>query len=151
MKFIKIFAVIILSLIFATVIFLYYPYDITPPMPALTVNGEEIPYVTGSYTWDITWIIFSRGRCVNSIPFSVILEDTDPIIVQPLSTLKIQFKKKPTEIFLYQMEGHNVIQEETLENNTVILPENPGVYMFELRAKWKTGRDASYGFLVEVV
>lgn len=158
-KFIKLFACILLFLLVSTAVFYYYPYDPTPPVPALKVNGDEVPWVTGSYTWRTTWLVFSRGICVTSGigPMLVKLEDLSLVPVQPLSPLEIDFKRKPLELSYFKLEDPEafnwdveIVYTEVNENSKIILPEKPGVYMYVLKANWKQGV-ADYGFLVEVM
>lgn len=157
-KLVKISAsILLLFLLVTTAVFYSYPYNPAPPAPVLKVNGDEVPWVTGSYTWETTWLIFSRGICVTSGIGPMLENLSAPVPVQPLSPLEIDFKRKPMEISYIKMEDPEafdwdveIIYWEVNEDRKIILPEKPGVYMYYLTTNWKQGH-ADYGFLVEVI
>lgn len=70
-------------------------FIVKPPTPIITVEGEKVEWVQGSYCWEELF----KGVCADMIspPELVEFQELNPIVVSPQSQLKIEFRKEPTE------------------------------------------------------
>lgn len=115
-----------------------------PPRPELTVDGKNIPYEIGTYTW----FEDGRGICVDIIGLPELIKGLDAVAVSPGSKLIIDFKYEPENLGAELWINKEPVREEVV-GNTIILPSSKGIYIFCIHAHWKEG-DGSYAFIVEV-
>lgn len=120
-----------------------------PPSPKITAGKKDIPIAQGSYCWNS---LFNR-RCVDMVsPLEIIKhEGLKPVAVSPKTKLKIEFRNEPKKNTL----GANIwIKNKTenvkLNDQILTVPEEKGVYVYDIYAYWKKG-SSSYAFVIEVV
>lgn len=119
-----------------------------PPLPFITVDGKKITVMQGSYCWRS----FFQGECADMIspPEIIDRQGVNPVRVSPESRLKISFKKMPLKNTLTANIWRNRNTESILlKNNSLTIPKEKGVYIYDLSARWEKG-DSSYVFAIEV-
>ncbi|KAB2331451.1 hypothetical protein [Bacillus mesophilum] len=119
-----------------------------PPSPKITVEGKKVDAVQGSYCWD--GLLHSVCATTSSPPNVIQDQGIKPIVVSPLSKLKIAFKEQPLE------DSLNVNQwlsnEETKDisiNDHILLPKEKGIYVYDVSASWEKG-SSIFAFVIEV-
>jgi len=115
-----------------------------PPMPKVTYQNEPIEVLQGSYGWET----FTKSVQADSPIPPELVENITPTIVAPQGNLKIKFDYKPNnvEVLLWTEAGP---LKYNIDHNTVIMPENEGIYVFEIRGQWDQG-DSIYAFKINI-
>jgi len=115
-----------------------------PPIPKVTYQSEPIKVLQGSYGW----ITFTTGvEAEYPIPPELV-KNIIPTSVVPQANLKVTFDYKPNDVdvMLWTEAGP---REYNIDHNTVIMPEDKGIYVFEIRGEWDQG-DSIYAFKIKV-
>ncbi|WP_100011745.1 hypothetical protein [Lentibacillus sediminis] len=109
-----------------------------PPEPTFTVDGEEVSYKRGTYSWSND----NRVASANSPAPSNLVEDMDNNIISSNAELEITFDDEPSkmESEVLQNSGNNLV---SITNNTITLPNEPNNYIYVIYASWEQG-DAIY-------
>jgi hypothetical protein len=117
-----------------------------PPTPTITTGDKKIPTTQGTYCWKG----ILSGKCVDMIAPPDLVKNK-PIVVAPGAELQIDFKKEPIKGSLTATIWKNNDDHEKakLDGNVLIVPEEKGVYVYDVFARWKRG-SSSYAFVVKV-
>ena len=115
-----------------------------PPMPKITYQGESVRVLQGSYLWKT---FFKGVEAEYPIPPELVA-NIPPTIVSPESNLKVTFDYEPNDIgvMLWTKTGSH---DYNIDHKTVIMPEDKGIYVFEIKSKWNQG-DSIYAFKIKV-
>ncbi|MFG3612901.1 hypothetical protein [Rummeliibacillus stabekisii] len=120
-----------------------------PPLPIIRAGHENVAKVRGSYCWE--GLISSE--CVDTIPPPELIksENLTPVIASPSSKLKIVFKNEPKKntISVSKWLTNNQVEDVELNKNTIVLPQEKGIYVYDVSANWEKG-SASYAFAIEI-
>ncbi len=138
---------IILVLIIFSIGFLAFVILSTPdkpPMPKVTYRNEPVKVLQGSYGWET----FTKSVQADSPVPPELVENTTPTTVAPQSNLKVTFNYKPNnvDVMLWTEAGS---LKYNIDHNTVIMPEEEGIYVFEIRGEWDQGHSI-YAFKIRV-
>jgi hypothetical protein len=77
------------------------------------------------------------------------VKDAEPVPVSQAAELTVHFQKKPVLLQLNRWQDMKVAERKIMKGDSIYLPKQPGVYVYDLYAKWDEGY-ASYAFVVEV-
>lgn len=142
----KLISLLVVVMLFSTIIFI--ESRISMPAPIFTINGQIVPTVQGSYCWDGVL----QSVCSDSPSPEVLLEENgfEAIYVQSGDRIKLKFTRTPFKKSINAStwpidEGYKAI----LDGNYLVLPEKPGVYMYDVSASWEQG-SLVFSFMVEV-
>ena len=143
-----IFVFIIFGLLIIAV-YIFEPFRSEPPSPKITIEEAVIPTTQGSYCWSGLIV----KRCVDKIYTSPIemAKEHKPTVVSPKLEIKIGFKKEPqsgtleVELLIDESNRKSIV----VKNDTILAPDEKGVYYYGVRANWKQG-DGNYAFSIEV-
>ncbi len=117
-----------------------------PPTPVVAAGKIAVPVTRGSYCW----MSGTKGVCADTAAPPDLLEAVgyQPAVVPGGATLSITFPVAPTEgpsVNLWEAGGPVTLPY----GGTVVLPDAPGIYTYDVSARWKEG-SASFAFQVEV-
>ncbi len=143
MKFKRIILVLVLSAIgFLALETLLTPDK--PPIPKLTYQGEPVKVIQGSYGWTT----FTKGVQAESPIPPELVKNIIPTSVVPQANLKVTFDYKPNgvDLMLWTKAGP---RGYNIDHNTIIMPEDKGIYVFEIKGEWDQG-DSIYAFKIKV-
>lgn len=126
-------------------------HRIKPPEIQLVLSDDALLYSeTGSYDWEE-----KNGDTVESVSVkadapTVIGSRMDAVVLDPKEKVAINFDSDsvPTLFVFVHFEDENK-EEVALEGNTIILPSEKGLYIYEVVGEWPEG-SASYIFVVEI-
>lgn len=147
---------VIISIIILGVVmiglFVFAPFRSEPPIPTITAGNITIPTTQGSYCWDG---LFS-AQCVDMAYTSPLemAKEHKPTVVSPNAEINIDFPKKPTadtwsvEQWI-DKDKIEVVKIELKNNQTIIAPNEKGIYVYHVLANWKQG-DGNYAFSIKV-
>ncbi len=118
--------------------------ELEPPKPSLTVDGKEIDYKIGTYSWS------ENGRAVDADAIAPpdLVEEMDFNVVPSKSKMLINFGYQPSGIEAGIWKNDDV-NFERVTNNTIILPKEAGSFIYVIHASWEEG-DAIYAFPIKV-
>lgn len=120
-----------------------------PPKPTIAWNDKTAVAVPTSSCWSYD----SQATCRDTAaPPEVIGEQKPaPLQVQPGAILTITYEQPPLEksLVLTQWIGTDQVRQELKGGNKWKAPEQPGWYLFDVRARWQQG-DAGHAFVIEV-
>ncbi|WLR57299.1 hypothetical protein LC048_10805 [Mesobacillus subterraneus] len=120
-----------------------------PPSPIITVDGKKLEVARGSYCWDGLF----NATCADTISPPMLIEhhEINPVIISPESEVKIEYKKEPEEntLGVTRWLNNNEVEDVSLNNNVLVVPNEKGVYIYDVHARWEKG-DSSYAFVIEV-
>lgn len=121
----------------------------TPPKPSIVWNEKKAVAVPTSSCWSYG----SQSACIDTAaPPEVIGElKPAPLQVQPGAIVTISYEQPPQEesLVLTQWIGSNQVEQEMESGNKWRAPEEPGWYLFDVRAEWEQG-SAGHAFVIEV-
>lgn len=119
-----------------------------PPTPKVQADRQTIKVTRGTYCWEGRL----KTTCEDTAlpPDIVKSQQMQPKRVAPNADIGIKFSRKPNADTL----GVNIWSGEQAENvpltnNHFRAPRRPGVYVYNIFARWDEG-DASYTFTIEV-
>lgn len=145
-------SLIILIVLVILAVGVYYAiglFSVKPPTPIITVEGQKVEWVQGSYCWEELF----KGVCADMIspPELIKFQELEPVVVSPQSQLKIEFKKEPKENTLRvdKWLTNGEIENVPVSDNVIQLPKERGIYVYDVSARWDNG-DSSYAFAIEV-
>ncbi|MDQ0338931.1 hypothetical protein J2S00_001717 [Caldalkalibacillus uzonensis] len=88
-------------------------------IPTITVNGQEVPVLRGEI----------RPEQLSG--------NTQPAPVQAGGTVEIKFEYAPQNPHMRVQEWHGGQHTwKTIEGNQFVLPEDPGLYLYNLHVNW---------------
>lgn len=106
------------------------------------VGEKEILFITGSYQWD-------NGIADAPGPDDLV-KDSTVYIVEPHAKLTMTFKgEEPQEISAGLWVNQNFTPLPR-EEDTILLPDKPGMYVLSVGGKWPGDDRASYAAVIEV-
>ncbi len=124
----------------------------TPPMPMVSLGGESVEVVRGSYCWN--------ASCVDYAGPPELLEGKMPFQVQKGEQINIEFdfEPEPSSIELSKMLGTDEGEwvTENLVDDAWIVPDEEGIYYYDFMVHWYSedenysSGDASYAFVIQV-
>ncbi|UYZ22351.1 hypothetical protein [Mesobacillus jeotgali] len=112
-----------------------------PPVPIVTVNGQEIPHILGQYDW--------HGTKTEKMDPLKAMAGMNPSRVKERETLEVSFPSEiePESITISQVNTLPGQEEKTVKGNSISIPKNP--YMertyFKIKAVW--GKEFSTSFV----
>jgi len=120
-----------------------------PPRPKIAWNGKTAEVLLTSYCWSYG----KKGRCVDTPGPVTIIErwNPHPLQVTPGAVITLSYELPPDEnsIMLSQWMDGDPVEQALDEDGRWTAPEQPGWYMYEVRARWPQG-DAGHAFVIEV-
>ena len=120
-----------------------------PPLPSVTVEGEKVTTVQGSYCWSG----YFNSQCVDMISPPELIKEKGikSVSVPPQSRLKIEFKNAPIRntLGVNKWEKNGKVKNIYIKNNILTAPKEKGVYLYDIFARWEKG-SSSYVFVIEV-
>lgn len=127
----------------------YLLFNNNPPDPIVTVKGDKIEVVQGSYCWRG----FINAECVDMIspPDIIKHEELKPFVVSPGEKMLIEFKKEPKKNTLVVNIWINNEETESvsISDNVLLAPKEKGIYVYDVSARWERG-SSSYAFVIVV-
>lgn len=119
-----------------------------PPVLNVQVDNKPVPAFLHGYSWDGG--VFSKAFSVTPIgtPLEV-AQKIKPIIVRPEQKLTLHFNSTPQSLQLTLWKNSETEISAITDNNTISMPKEKGIYVYQLISKWKDGM-ASYVFSVLV-
>ena len=128
------------------VVGLFTQVDFGVAQPTIKADGKSIKVVQGSYCWSS----FIKSQCASmpTPPDLIKMEKINPIIVKPEEKIEITFKNPPTEYGINLWSGNT--SDVSLQNNILIAPSEPGIYIYDVYGHWPNGDSASSAFTIEV-
>lgn len=125
----------------------------TPPQPMIKVDGKALEVYQSSYCWNSR--LKGTRTCADYASPSDMLKDKSKEQVKANEPITFKFDAKaPTEMTLSQIYNGTATQER-LNGNTILSPQEQGIYYYILSAVWLKGSisegDSSYAFAIEVV
>ena len=124
-------AILLLTLLIAMDRYKLYKEE-KPPVPTVTVNGQETPYILGQYNW--------HGTKTEKMDPIKVMAGMDPFKVKERETLEVSFPPgiEPETISISQVNTLPGQEEKTVKGNSISIPKNP--YMertyFKIKAVW---------------
>lgn len=112
-----------------------------PPTPEITVNGETVPFEKGGFSWR-----FNGGEIMtDSLAPQQIAEEMEAYPVDSATEMKVSFAYAPTSIQVrsWKEEGSTLSHSSSVPisgGKRIALPEEAGVYAFNLICKWPEGK-----------
>jgi hypothetical protein len=103
-----------------------------PPIPQITVNGQDVPSILGQYNW--------HGTKTNKIEPIKVMAGMNPTKVKEKQTIEVTFppEQEPESITISQVETAPGMEKQIVKGNSLSIPKNP--YMertyFKIKAKW---------------
>ncbi|WP_400164781.1 hypothetical protein ACAF76_005845 [Brevibacillus sp. TJ4] len=120
-----------------------------PPKPKIAWNENRAVTVPTSFCWSYD----NQATCTDTAaPPEIVGEHKPaPLQVQPGAIVTISYEQPPVEksLVLTQWVGNNQIEHELQQGNMWQAPEEPGWYLFDVRAQWEQG-SAGHVFVIEV-
>ncbi|MBE1446719.1 hypothetical protein [Paenibacillus sp. OAS669] len=117
-----------------------------PPMPAIQVNGKQVPVVRGSYSWCSGSFLQATCRSVDMISPAEIMEKNGirPVVVPPNSMITT---KAPPGIKQFTLS-----REGAKDNGDPYqTPAEKGIYFYHIHGEWFGDQgNAEFYFAVEV-
>ncbi|UVI32704.1 DUF4362 domain-containing protein [Paenibacillus spongiae] len=120
------------------------------PSLKLSIGSKSVPKVTGGFEWTAKHGNTETTTKTDAEPVRSGLKKLDAAKADPGALLNIDFDYKPQRLNVYRWEGEGDVIQVPVEQDTVTLPSEAGVYMFKLKAEWEEG-DLSFGTKIEIV
>lgn len=121
-----------------------------PPEVYIVIDDDKYETKLGTYCW--------TGGCADTVGPVELLKEKEPIIVTPGEkiTFSMDYKPKPNEFYLVQINGNNESGVQ-IEENGFSAPIQKGVYYYSYGVWWMDEKnenvsygDAFYAFVLEV-
>lgn len=125
-----------------------------PPMPEITIDGQDIRVYRGTYSWCEKPSFLGIGNCVvaDSIGAEEFYkqEKVIPTAIQPQSKINIEFGREFTaRPSLMEMNLTNTNKD--YKGDPYYIPSEKGLYIYEIATRWRNEQGKSaYFFFVEV-
>ncbi|MBT2663025.1 hypothetical protein [Bacillus sp. ISL-45] len=111
-----------------------------PPIPTVTVNGQEIPHILGQYDW--------HGTKTEKMDPIKAMAGTNPSKVKERETLEVSFPPEiePETISISQVNAAPGMEKQKAKENTLPIPKSltPENIYFKIKAEWKKGYSTYY-------
>lgn len=122
----------------------------TPPKARVLAGDAVIPAALRSYSWTARYMGGGMATAMSPPEFAR-SHRLEPVPLQSGSVLRFAFDPNPYEVRVQRwMEGQgNGVPVPVAPGETIRLPRETGVYVYEVSARWGRGT-ASYVFVVEV-
>ncbi|PLR86474.1 hypothetical protein [Bacillus sp. V33-4] len=117
-----------------------------PPLPIVTANGKELKPLLGPYRWN------NQKEKNKDITPGDLIQGKKPVLVDPLSELKIKFDEQPENITYgwWDPYGLEIYWDGYMWNNgTFTFPNRPDRYTQAIKVEWAKG-EATYIIDAEV-
>lgn len=145
----KFFSIFMLMVVGVCSLGAYFFVTASSKPPALDVSaaGQKIPVTQGSYCWKT----FFSKKCVDwaYAPPWKIGNVHETVEVAPHAKIKIRFEKEPASLSVEQRKDEGSAETVKLQNHVLTAPNEKGVYVYRVMARWKQG-DGSYVFRIKV-
>lgn len=120
-----------------------------PPELPITVGETPLQVVTEDYQWE-----GRDGTLRRDTPSPLVFAENNlkPVRVPPGSVAKLSLVLPPTEGTLVAQQWRPDFTRkpaEPIEEEPLVLPEEPGIHTFTISAQWPQGK-VSYAFQVQV-
>lgn len=105
-----------------------------PPTPLVTAGDITVPALLGTYGWS------APGHAVQSdapVPDEFVAS-ANPVSLPSCSVLKVDYARRPQELFAYRWVDHEPIRIE-IARGVFSLPQEPGTYVYSLESTWREG------------
>lgn len=106
-------------------------------IPSLTVtnNNQEVTVERGGYSWTVK----NTNRTTDIDGPEKIAENMEGDIVLPNTQLNMKFTQTPSKVnVIYCGELKDV--EYSFTENSIIVPKEEGIFVFEVAGEWEQGR-----------
>jgi hypothetical protein len=120
-----------------------------PPKPTIAWKEKTAVAVPTSSCWSYG----SEAACIDTAapPELIGEKNPPPLQVKPGAVITISYEHPPADqsLVLTQWSGSDPITRELPNDGKWTAPEQPGWYLFDVRARWQQG-DAGHAFVIEV-
>ncbi|WP_156972704.1 hypothetical protein [Mesobacillus selenatarsenatis] len=111
-----------------------------PPVPSITVNGQEIPSIVGQYDW--------HGTKTKKIEPIKAMAGMNPTKVKEKQTLEVSFppELEPASMTISQVNSAPGLEKKTVQGNRMQIPKSltqERIY-FKIKAQWKKDYSTYY-------
>jgi hypothetical protein len=106
--------------------------------PSISANGEDIAYIG---------YVGSPSE-TNGLPD--FYTDIEPIVVRPKTKVQVYYEDKPKKVLLKQWNEGKLTREEIVKEYSFITPNEEGVYVYNIGARWNFSTASSVVFVLEV-
>lgn len=111
-----------------------------PPIPQITVNGQEVPSILGQYSW--------HGTKTKKIEPIKVMAGMNPTKVKEKQTLEVSFppELKPASMTISQVNTAPGLEKKSVEGNSMLIPKSltqERIY-FMIKAQWKKDYSTYY-------
>jgi hypothetical protein len=132
-------AVLLLSILIAMDRYKLYKEE-KPPIPSITVNGQEIPSVLGQYDW--------HGTKTENIDPIKAMAGVNPSKVKERDRIEVSFSTEiePESISISQVNAAPGMKKQKAKESTLPIPKSltPERIYFKIKAEWKKGYSTYY-------
>ena len=121
-----------------------------PPELTITIDNQSITALLGTYSW----YIHNKDGTIEGMeadafaPPELVKHQNETLTVEPKSSIVLNFENKPDAYRVDIWEGNNQITQQ-VNDKIVIAPEQNGLVVYEVYARWKEGT-AFYAFAINV-
>ncbi len=111
-----------------------------PPIPQITVNGQEVPSILGQYSW--------HGTKTKKIEPIKVMAGMNPTKVKEKQTLEVSFppELQPESMTISQVNTAPGLEKKSVEGNSMLIPKSltqERIY-FMIKAQWKKDYSTYY-------
>jgi len=126
-----------------------------PPNLTIQIGNKTYKTKLGSYCWNTK----SKGICVDTAGPVDLLKGEKPIQVKAaeIVTIKMDYRPKPSEVHVTQVNGNKEIQVDVKKNQQFKAPTGKGIYYYAYGVWWGfknddhiSNGDVFYAFALEV-
>lgn len=114
--------------------------SIDTPALSITYKNESVSILKGGFEWNRRIGIFKMESVIADAPAPTELaKKISAYKLPPNVQLDLKFTKKPQSIEVVSW-GELKDTDYSFTENSITVPNEPGTYIFEIRAYWKQGR-----------
>lgn len=114
--------------------------SIDTPTLSITYKNEWVSVLKGGFEWNRRIGIFKMESVIADAPAPTELAKKISAYELPAKAqLDLKFNKKPQSIEVVSW-GYLKDNDYSFTENSITVPNEPGTYIFEIRAYWKQGR-----------
>lgn len=117
------------------------------PIVNMIIDNKEYSAIITSYNWKP---LDKDKRVSGMLPYDR-LKDEEPISITQNKVIRLEFSQIPEYYFvvIYNNDNGNYDQIELKDDDSITVPEKPGVYYYGITTTWKEGQ-IIYGFCVKI-
>ncbi len=116
-----------------------------PPEASITVQDKDVSFQQGSYCWSSS----GQGVCVDKSGAEDLTKDIEPMIVQGNETIRISYEEEPSQLHVRILKDGNV-HANLKDQSEFQTPAEPGIYVYDVFAKWREKGDLAIAFKIKV-